>query len=760
MAGELLPIKVVTPRRADYSPGHGGGGTKIFAGSESRESLLTQLDAVSSHFQKAFSSHPGVPGVAKVGLKNDARAKSHRPTTLFNPDSCPIIGGGGFGELYLSVTPTGLDSLRRTVEHDTRQKLVANMSTISRIAPYDEADVLEGTSLDDLQPPRKRSGSLRLQLFRHTLASVNKVIDDAFRRLAQRAQIPVVELIDYAEGVRVFHVARVSRKGLVSLASFPGTQGISKFPQYHVVRTASRTISDVSATAFPSPKSNRGYGLVGMIDSGTDPDNPHLQAWVVERKEWVNRKLQDNEHGSFVAGLIVHGQKLNHGDPRFPDASSKIVDIVAFDESGEISERELILVIDDALRTYPQVKIWNLSIALDGPACTNKRFSLFASHLDSRARKHGVLFVIAAGNYSSPPFRGWPPNEKKIGNSDRIRPPADGLRVLTIGSRAHLDNNATVVKADEPSPFTRRGPAAAYIIKPELVSPGGNCDKSGDFMQTGVISLDGTGHVAESIGTSFACPSAASLAANVYRELDTPKGQVSPALVRGLMIHSAFMRNNPLDIKRVYYDGFGYPGSRDDMLHCTQTSATVILHVPLHDDEDFVKEFPMPHCLKVPEAGLRGEVFMTLAYDPPLGARHGFEYARSNVNASLGTVEVDPRSGEEINWTPEVHPTPKITVDGWEEDLVRNGYKWSPTKLYYREFTRGPMNKRWRLKLSLLHRSGFVTTEPQDVVLIVTVRDHVASGYVYDGMVREMNRLGWDMQDLPLRSRVRQRGRT
>jgi hypothetical protein len=324
VAGEpLLPIKVVTPSRADYAPRSGGGGPEVFDEftPEVRNSILAQLDSVGSHFQQSFRLRPDVPGVAKVSLKGRARAKSHRPTNLFNPHSCPIIGGGSFGELHLSVTPDGLDHLRNIVEHASQRTLIANMSTISQITPYDTRDALEGTSLDELQPPRKRSGSLRVRLFRHTLSKVNKIIDDAFRQLAEQVKIPVVELLDYAEGLRIFHVAQLDRKALVSLASFPGTQGISRFPQYHVVKTASRVVSDVSATTFPLPKKERDYGVVGIIDSGTDPNNPYLQAWVVARKEWVDPNLQNNEHGSFVAGLIVHGRRLNHGDPRFPDPS-------------------------------------------------------------------------------------------------------------------------------------------------------------------------------------------------------------------------------------------------------------------------------------------------------------------------------------------------------------------------------------------------------------------------------------------------------
>jgi subtilisin family serine protease len=54
------------------------------------------------------------------------------------------------------------------------------------------------------------------------------------------------------------------------------------------------------------------YPLVGVIDSGTDPNNMLLRPWVAIRDEDdVPAVDQDNNHGSFVAGLIANGRTLN-----------------------------------------------------------------------------------------------------------------------------------------------------------------------------------------------------------------------------------------------------------------------------------------------------------------------------------------------------------------------------------------------------------------------------------------------------------------
>jgi hypothetical protein len=147
---------------------------------------------------------------------------------------------------------------------------------------------------------------------------------------------------------------------MATLAGFVGVQSLTAFPEYRIVRTASRTLANISAAAFPLPEKGREYGVVGLIDSGTDSNNKLLQAWVMERYDFVPHSMQNNEHGSFVAGLLAHARKLNYGDQRFPDASSRIVDVVAFDRDGEISEYDLITVIDGAIAKFPFVKVWNL----------------------------------------------------------------------------------------------------------------------------------------------------------------------------------------------------------------------------------------------------------------------------------------------------------------------------------------------------------------------------------------------------------------
>jgi len=492
----------------------------------------------------------------------------------------------------------------------------------------------------------------------------------------------------------------------------------------------------------------------GLIDSGTDPSNAQLQQYVIAREDEVPRSQQDNSHGTFVGGLIANSRALNSGNTCFPSVQSKIFDIVVFDRSGEIAEYDLITKIDKAVRKYPQVKVWNLSLGQAEP-CRDKRFTPLGLKLDSLAKKRRVLFVIAAGNYETLPLAGWPrPN---CGEDDRIGSPADSIRSLTVGSIAHIENQSACAKIDEPSPFTRRGPAPHFYIKPEISHYGGNCDPTGDCLQCGVVSVQGKNQLAENIGTSFAAPSVSTLAANVFRELE-PEGDISPTLVKALLVHSAFVKSGSPKPDEVKYRGFGSPGDINDVLNCTKSSATIIFHAELGDRTWFDKpNFPMPPCLYVPRVGLRAELFMTLAYDPATDARFGIEYCRTNVTASLGIIGKN-KEGKKVLRN-QLQAIPKDLTKGYEDALVKDGFKWSPLKLYYRKFDSGPIRKKWRLHLGVLGRANYQFHEPQKVVLIVTIRDPANLAFVYNAIVQEMERLSWGAQNLRIASRERHKPR-
>jgi serine protease AprX len=760
-ANEQLPIKVVFASPTDYeTPTGGGGKPTIFepVTEQLRIRFTDEIQSVQKIFAPSFERFPDVPAVVKVQLKQEASAKTHRPAEIFNKETCPIIGANDLGELLVSATPAGLREVQNKIRTPSNQQTEANISALASIKAYGKEDVTSGRTPEEIhkRAEKTKGKALACRLFHHPHPKANAALQRAFEEVLKENGVKKPKAVYYAENLPIYSLGHPSSKLVRAVVGFVGAQSVSEVPEYRLVRSTSRVLGNLTPEAFPGPESNTRYGLVGMIDSGTDPNNSQLQAWVESRVDWVPRAVQNNDHGSFVAGLLVHSRNLNHNDPRFPGESSRIVDVVALDRDGQISEFDLITVIDRALTEFPQVKVWNLSLSLVDVRCTDRRFSWLGVALDYRSKKHGVLFVVAAGNYETLPLRTWPV-DRDLGEDDRICPPADGVRTLTVGSLAHLDNARARVRSGEPSPFSRRGPGPAYLIKPELSHYGGNCDEKGGYAQVGVISIDEKGRICENIGTSFATPLVATIAANIHDELAVDPQAVSPLLVKALLVHSAFLREVPSDADRLKYMGLGPPGDASEIISCRQSAATIILQIPVRPNPQFVK-YPCPLSVALEEEGvLRGEVFMTVIHDTPLDPDFGIEYCRSNVTASLGTLGVDPESGDEA-YTRQVDPVPKALTEGYESELVKHGFKWSPLKLYYRKLVRMAASKEWRLLLERLDRAEKADSKEQDVVVIITVRDPEGRTPVYDRIVQSMSRLGWTTQDLRIRSRARIKG--
>ena len=205
---------------------------------------------------------------------------------------------------------------------------------------------------------------------------------------------------------------------------------------------------------FPVPEAGVEYPLIGVVDSGTAADDPYLSPWRHARQIYVPEADQDNSHGSFVSGLIIHSRSLNHDDSRFPSCSARFVDIVALAKNGT-TEDKLLTTLEDAVEKYPEVKVWNLSLGTER-AVDNKSFSDLGVALDRLQDERNITFILAAGNYHEKPFRGWPPDD--LGESDRICAPADSVRAIVVGAVAHRDHSSSRVKAGNPSPFHDGGP--------------------------------------------------------------------------------------------------------------------------------------------------------------------------------------------------------------------------------------------------------------------------------------------------------------
>ena len=713
-----------------------------------RTALADQCLRVQSFFQDELQNLD-LPVVARATVETEALAKSHRPDTLFSANTCPIIGTDNIGTLLLSVTNVGLNRLVKTIQSGTTTDQIADISTLVEIEPYTEDFKSETQSLP-------AGDVLKIKIFNHASSKLNDRIDAAFKDLVQSENTrdrPIsIERIHYSSDLIVYRVTGVDEDAFAKVKRFVGTQSVGPLPQFGL-RAQYLPVGETSDDCFPLPEPSVTYPLVGIIDSGTDPNNERLQAWVERRDtQDVPESDQDNRHGSFVAGLIANGKALNHENVEFPDCQAKVVDIVAVPKNSPLYEDDLLETIRRAVRAHRDVRVWNLSLAQVGNVCQDNRVSDFAMALDEIQSDQGVVFVNCAGNIDGGSARKWP--AVPTSEYDRIYAPGDSSRALTVGSVAHIANAQSLAQPGEPSPFSRRGPGPAFAPKPEVCHYGGNCDASFGYAQTGVLSTVEGNARAEAIGTSFSTPLISTTLACL---LDSTSDPMSINMAKALIVHSAALRSGKTTAAELKYRGFGVPGKVHDLFECEDWRATLVFEpeIPV-DRRVFSKlDFPVPDCFRTENGLLKGGFLLTAVYDPPLSTNGGFDYCQANVEVSLGSFDSkDADSDPEHQRIVPIHPKDYSKLG--ERSLVEHGFKWSPVKVFQHEF-REKAVERIRLYVRLYLRSANVGIDTQNVAIVASMYDPKHELPVYNQTIQKLQQTGWQSVDLRLREEVRQR---
>ncbi len=769
---DRLPIKLIMPKQGTERRVLGGGGPpRPFrdVDDQYRHRLANQVAAIQESVLPQLKGIKAAPLRVKVIAK--AAAKSHRPDTLFSEKSCPIIGSGGLGELFIRATPAGLDKLKATIEQNNSEQVLKELSCIESIEAVTPMYRRRGISAEDLlrRSPRGKEGFItRVKLFNFGSDGNQPEIVEAFLR-GCAAQGVRVDQRGYAPESWTYAVECRNVSDVEILSRLVSVRSISHMPLV-------RTIRPKSIVAESSPKlptrapSDTDIPVVVVVDSGISDTIPALNSWVVGRDRQVAEPYRNTNHGTFVAGLICWGHELNPTLAGLEPGPCGVFDLEvipnddpAHGETMGLLESELLISLETALNEHAnKYKVWNLSLGTD-TLCSLDEFSELAVELDNLQERYQVSFVISAGNYVTPPLLDFPRTTAQL-EQGRITSPADSVLGITVGSVSHVDFKAKGPKQHHPSAFSRHGAGPNYIIKPDLIHYGGSCSTDGVHLH-GIRSITESG-LAEDLGTSFSTPLVSRTLAQLYHQI-TPTP--SPVLTRALLTHHA---RDPRSGKRVpdgeeNFMGFGLPSAMPYNLECTPHTATLIFEDTLRPGY-FLEwdDFPYPPSLKR-DGRYFGEVWMTLAFAPSRGARWGTEYCETHIDAHLGIYrERVVRDTGEIKvefkgLVPPEHRNPGLLYEAYQVEKLR---KWAPVRTYYGDMGQnGERGLRWRLKLQLLTRHGVeldqTTFKPQHFSLIITVADPTRTAPVYDEMA-QIVRNRFQAQNLAVRTRARVRGTT
>jgi serine protease AprX len=763
---ERLPIKLIMRKQGAEGKIKGGGGAaKPFRTVDAtyRSRLSHQVSAL----HKAIGPQIQRAGTAPVRVKllPVAAAKSHRPENLFSYDSCPIIGAGRLGELFLKATPRGLDRLADIIESNRSDRMTKELSCVEAIEPVTPVYRRGGIDPKDVlrrSPRGKRGFITRVRLFNYGADPDQPGLVADFESTCKRREIRLSQA-GYSPSTFTYEAECRDVDDVEALSRVIGVRSIMHMPLIRTVRP--RMFDAKPLPPLPTSADVTGdFPVVVVVDSGISDQIPALESWVVGHDSQVAPPYRNTDHGTFVAGLICWGTQLNPTIAGLDDSPCGVFDLQvlpnqdpAKGDVSELLETEFLASLEAALKQHAnKYKVWNLSLGTD-TVCSLDEFSALAEELDNLQEKYQVSFVISAGNYDTPPLLDFPRTKEQL-EAGRITTPADSVLGITVGAVSHVDYKKNGPKEHHPSAFSRHGAGPNYVIKPDLVHYGGSCSTDGAHI-SGIRSINGTAS-AENLGTSFATPLVARTLAQIYHQI-TPTP--SPVLARALLTHHA---RDPRSQGRVpdgdeNFFGFGLPAPVPYCLECSPHTSTLVFDEFLRPGY-FLEwdDFPYPPSL-LRNGKYFGEIWMTVAFAPARGARWGTEYCETHISAHFGVYQRQKSRDTGIvrskflGLVPPEHKNPGLLYESYQ---VANLRKWAPVRTYHGNLgEKGERGDRWRLKLQLLTRHGIEdeqTFKPQPFSLIITITDPEKKVRVYDEMA-QIVRNRFQAQNITVRAAAR-----
>ena len=757
MSKNNLPIKIVLQKTEDIFSNHGGGKTKFFG--EVTPQLQTELsnkfEALLEFYADVFKENENIPAIGKVTVKPEAIAKSYKPDDLCK--NCSIIGTEDLNEIYIKVKKKSIQETIKSIKNPPSIKFKANMTAVSDIQPIKAGEKISSLLISAAQNDfSKVKNKIKIKVFDFDDDFDNAQIWDYIKRKLKALGLhEKYEIIRYGEHIKFLKIEIRSYEDIINIASINGVKSIDFFQEYSLPKG---NFSSTDLQTLLDCEYVDSEVSIGIIDGGISDDNPYLQPYIIAREEYVSETYRNPYHATFIASTIQYGNVLNGiGSPtshRF-----QFVDIIAMPNSDKkfgptdtITEDDLMDIIEEVMEKYSHsTKIWNISLGIENKPCCGTMSDL-GIFLDYIQDKYQVQMFVSSGNINKLPLRSWPP-QNGIGEHDRLISPADSVRAVTVGSVALFESDDSIVKFNEPSPFSRRGPGANYVVKPDIVDYGGNLSNAYIIDGLGVKGLDPKGKIIEGNGTSYSNPRALQKFASIYEEMVEP----DILLAKAMLIHSARMNSRELlDEKpdNIKYYGFGIPSPNvQEILQCSEDEVTLVFKQKISSGSHLeMYDFPYPKSL-IQNNKYIGEIGMTLAYLPPLDERYGREYCRTNIDVSFGTYSY--LQNGKIDYKGQV-PLETKWDEKFEAARVEHGFKWNPIKSYYRKLKKGiQIADGWKLRIDMTARNGMYVPS-QEFVLIVTIKDPNAND-IYSEIATGLRERGYITDNLETRYQARQR---
>ena len=379
----------------------------------------------------------------------------------------------------------------------------------------------------------------------------------------------------------------------------------------------------------PVPAPSSTAPVVGVLDSGVASNHPFLANAMGHAESFIATDGPEDQHGhgTMVSGLAVYGDvesasREGRFVPQLRLLSGKVL-TGANTYDRRLIESQVSEAVELFWRDYG-CRVFNVSFGdVRHPYAGGRARSLTAV-FDGLARRYGVLFTVAAGNFQGgtqgpSDWRSEYP-AYLLSDEARVLDPAPALNVLTVGGLAEHDVSRMarrfprdpsfqpIARRDQPSPFTRRGPGIGGAIKPEVVEYGGNWEvdlrtsgaRPGGNSVLGVMSLSrdfaaGGGLFSVDCGTSYAAPRVAHLAARLLSEYPTATANLLRALIvaHARVPPSTATVMNGDDKAVLMIAGYGRPNAERTLLS-DERCVTLMAEDQIGEEETHFFEIPIP----------------------------------------------------------------------------------------------------------------------------------------------------------------------
>jgi len=298
---DRLPIKLIMPKQGTERKVAGGGSpAKPFRNvdREYRNSLLNQVSAVEEALSVPLKSLRAAP--MRVTVIAKATAKSHRPDNLFSDNTCPIIGVGQFGELFVKATHQGINSLKNLIDSNETDGLVKALSCIETIEAVTPRYRRRGKTSKDIlrSSPRGEDGFIvKVRLFEFDDEDDQFSLTNYFSSYCQKCKLPWSQR-GYSSRSYVYSVECQNESDIESLSKVVGVRSITRMPRMRSVRPKTMNRNLVSALPIRD-QNDKDHPVVVVVDSGIGK-TPELDSWVMGR-QWIPRLARKFHRGNCLS---------------------------------------------------------------------------------------------------------------------------------------------------------------------------------------------------------------------------------------------------------------------------------------------------------------------------------------------------------------------------------------------------------------------------------------------------------------------------